>query len=89
LAAWHVGGIEGEIAVGSTLCLNPKPGLRFGWRTDEIVTNEQLRQTVGPLEREPEPSAIAREQVIVNDHADVRTLLADLGDLELSDNMLL
>ena len=44
VAAWHVGGIEGEIAVGSTLCLNPKPGLRFGWRTDEIVTNEQLRQ---------------------------------------------
>ena len=44
MAAWHVGGIEGEIAVGSTLYLNPKPGLRFGWQTDEIVTNERLRQ---------------------------------------------
>jgi uncharacterized protein YndB with AHSA1/START domain len=45
MAAWHVGGIEGKIAVGSTLYLNPKPGLRFGWKTDEIVTNERLRQT--------------------------------------------
>ena len=44
MAAWHLGGIEGEIAVGSTLYLNPKPGLRFGWTTDEIVTNERLRQ---------------------------------------------
>ena len=44
MAAWHLGSIEGEIAVGSTLYLNPKPGLRFGWKTDEIVTNERLRQ---------------------------------------------
>jgi uncharacterized protein YndB with AHSA1/START domain len=44
MAAWHVGDIEGDIAVGSTLYLNPKPGLRFGWKTDEIVTNERLRQ---------------------------------------------
>ena len=44
MAAWHVGGVEGGIAVGSTLYLNPKPGLRFGWTTDEIVTNERLRQ---------------------------------------------
>ena len=45
MAAWHGGDIEGDIAVGSTLYLNPKPGLRFGWKTDEIVTNERLRQT--------------------------------------------
>jgi hypothetical protein len=45
MAAWHVGGVEGEIAVGSTLYLNPKPGLRFGWRTDEVVINERFRQT--------------------------------------------
>ncbi len=44
MAAWHVGRIEGEIAVGSTLYLNPKPGLRFGWKTDAIVANERLRQ---------------------------------------------
>ena len=40
----HVGGIEGEIAVGSTLYLNPKSGLRFGWKTDAMVANERLRQ---------------------------------------------
>jgi len=45
MAAWHVGHIEGKIAVGSTFSLNPKPGLKFGWKTDEIVTNERLRQT--------------------------------------------
>jgi uncharacterized protein YndB with AHSA1/START domain len=45
MAAWHVGGIEGKIAVGSTLYLNPKPGLRFGWKTDEVVINKRLRQT--------------------------------------------
>src|SRR5258708_33810250 len=44
MAAWHVGGIEGEISVGSTLYLNPKPGLRFGWKTDAMVANERLRQ---------------------------------------------
>jgi uncharacterized protein YndB with AHSA1/START domain len=44
MAAWHVGGTEGEIAVGSTLYLNPKPGLRFGWKTDAMVANERLRQ---------------------------------------------
>ena len=44
MTAWHVGAIEGEIAVGSTFYLNPKPGLRFGWRTDEIATNERVRQ---------------------------------------------
>jgi uncharacterized protein YndB with AHSA1/START domain len=45
MATWHVGHIEGKIAVGSILYLNPKPGLRFGWKTDEVVINERLRQT--------------------------------------------
>jgi len=44
MADWHVGCIEGEIAVGSTLYLNPKPRLRFGWKTDAMVANERLRQ---------------------------------------------
>jgi hypothetical protein len=44
MATWHVGGIEGEIAIGSTLYLNPKPGLRFGWKTDQLVINERVRQ---------------------------------------------
>ena len=45
MAAWHVGHIEGKVAVGSTFFLSPKSGLKFGWKTDEIVTNERLRQT--------------------------------------------
>lgn len=45
MAAWHLGVVEGNIAVGSVLYLAAKPTLRFGWRTDEIVANERLRQT--------------------------------------------
>ena len=44
VAAWHVGGVDGEIAVGATFKLNPKPGLVFGWRTEELVTDETVRQ---------------------------------------------
>jgi uncharacterized protein YndB with AHSA1/START domain len=45
MAAWHIGGIEGDIAVGSTFYLNARPGLRFGWRVDEIITNERIGET--------------------------------------------
>src|SRR5260370_10405804 len=44
VAAWHVGGVDGEIAVGATFKLNPKPGLVFGWRTEELVSDETVRQ---------------------------------------------
>jgi uncharacterized protein YndB with AHSA1/START domain len=44
MAAWHIGGVDGDIAVGSTFWLNPKSGLVFGWRTEEIVAGEQIRQ---------------------------------------------
>jgi uncharacterized protein YndB with AHSA1/START domain len=44
MAAWHIGGVDGDIAVGSTFRLNPKPGLVFGWRTEEIVAGERIRQ---------------------------------------------
>lgn len=44
MAAWHIGGVDGDIAVGSTFRLNPKPGLVFGWRTGEIVAGERIRQ---------------------------------------------
>jgi hypothetical protein len=40
----YVGGVDGDIAVGSTFRLNPKPGLVFGWRTEEIVAGERIRQ---------------------------------------------
>jgi uncharacterized protein YndB with AHSA1/START domain len=44
MAAWHIGSIEGDIAVGSTFYLDARPGLRFGWKVDEIITNEQIRE---------------------------------------------
>jgi uncharacterized protein YndB with AHSA1/START domain len=44
MAAWHIGAVDGDIAVGSTYRLNPKPGVVFGWRTEEIVAGERIRQ---------------------------------------------
>lgn len=44
MAAWQVGSVDGDITVGSSFYLRPKPGLMFGWRTDEIVLNERIRQ---------------------------------------------
>ncbi|WP_331299706.1 SRPBCC domain-containing protein [Methylobacterium oryzae] len=50
IAAWHLGVVEGDIAVGADLYLTPKPELRFGWRTEEIRPDRLLRQTcvLGP-----------------------------------------
>lgn len=45
IAAWHLGVVEGDIAVGTPFTLNPKPGLRLSWRTDEIQPDRLLRQT--------------------------------------------
>ena len=45
MAAWHLGVVEGDIAVGSVLYLAAKPLLRFGWRTEQLVPNERLKQT--------------------------------------------
>jgi uncharacterized protein YndB with AHSA1/START domain len=44
MAAWHIGGVDGAVAVGETFKLNPTPGLVFGWRTVEIIPDESLRQ---------------------------------------------
>ena len=45
MAAWHQGTtVDGEIAVGSVMHLDSKPGLRFGWETTELVPNERLVQ---------------------------------------------
>jgi uncharacterized protein YndB with AHSA1/START domain len=45
MAAWHIGSIEGDIAVGSTFYLTARPGLRFGWKVDETITNERIEET--------------------------------------------
>ena len=41
----HHGNLEGDIAVGSVMYLNSKPGLRFGWETKELVDNQRIVQT--------------------------------------------
>ncbi len=45
MATWHHGTVTGEIVVGSEMFLNPKPGLKFGWKTKELVANERVVQT--------------------------------------------
>ena len=44
MSSWHHGTVKGEVAIGSVLYLDSKPGLRFGWETKELITNERLVQ---------------------------------------------
>ena len=44
MASWHRGTVEGEVAIGSVLHLDSKPGPRFGWETKDLVANEQVVQ---------------------------------------------
>ena len=45
MAVWHKGQVEGDIAPGRILTLTPKPGLRFGWRTDQLEPDRLIAQT--------------------------------------------
>lgn len=36
MRAWHLGTVEGSIAMGQVMTLTPKPGQRFSWRTDRL-----------------------------------------------------
>jgi uncharacterized protein YndB with AHSA1/START domain len=78
MKAWHLGTVEGAIAVGSTFYLNPKPGLRFGWTTNEIVTNSRLRQTCveGPGDSVGKILTVALSD---SDHANTLVTLTDSG----------
>lgn len=42
---WHEGTIEGEGAPGQTITWIPKPGLRFGWRIDELKPDTLIVRT--------------------------------------------
>jgi uncharacterized protein YndB with AHSA1/START domain len=42
---WHEGTIEGEFAPGKTVTWTPKPGLRFGWRIDELKPGDLIVRT--------------------------------------------
>ena len=44
MSSWHHGTIEGEVATGSVLYLESKPGLRFGWETKQLVAGERIVQ---------------------------------------------
>jgi uncharacterized protein YndB with AHSA1/START domain len=72
MAAWHIGGVDGDIAVGSTFRPNPKPGVVFGWRTEEIVDGERIRQQ---CVEGPGNSAGKTLSLTVSDDADETTLV--------------
>lgn len=44
LGGWHHGPVEGEVAVGAVLSMEAKPGMRFGWRTTELVDGTRIAQ---------------------------------------------
>lgn len=45
MSHWHLGGVEGDIAIGATLTLTPRPGLHFSWRTDALEADQSIVQT--------------------------------------------
>ena len=44
LGGWHDGPVNGAVAVGETLTLESRPGLRFGWKTTELVDGTRIVQ---------------------------------------------
>jgi uncharacterized protein YndB with AHSA1/START domain len=83
MAAWHIGGVDGDIAVGSTFRLNPKPGLVFGWRTEDIVAGERIRQQ---CVEGPENSAGKTLTFTLSDDAEGTTLVTLTDGQWLDDN---
>ena len=45
LAGWQLGRVQGEVRVGKTLTMERRPGLHFGWRTDELDPGHKIVQT--------------------------------------------
>ncbi len=78
MAAWHHGTVTGEIAVGSEMFLNPKPGLKFGWKTKELVANERIVQecTEGP------GSSVGKDLAFTLSDAEAGSTLVQLSDGE-------
>ncbi|WP_380182654.1 SRPBCC domain-containing protein [Kalamiella sp. sgz302252] len=44
MAVWHKGSVSGEIAPGAEFHLQTENGLDFGWRTEHLIANRELRQ---------------------------------------------
>ncbi len=72
LVGWHLGAVDGEIAVGKTFHLERRPGLRFGWRTDQIEANRKIVQT---CVEGPGSSAGKTLTIVFSDEQDARTLI--------------
>ncbi len=45
LTRWQLGAIKGEVDLGKTLVMERRPGLRFGWRTDQLEPGRKIVQT--------------------------------------------
>jgi len=45
LTRWQLGAIKGEVNLGKTLVMERRPGLRFGWRTDQLEPGRKIVQT--------------------------------------------
>ncbi|MFT0138290.1 SRPBCC domain-containing protein [Alcanivoracaceae bacterium MT1] len=45
MVSWHAGEVTGVVALGDLLELQPKPGLRFGWKTVALNPGVSLVQT--------------------------------------------
>ncbi|MGD9324814.1 MAG: SRPBCC family protein [Desulfobacterales bacterium] len=82
MASWHHGPVEGDIAVGSVMYLNPKPGLKFGWEIKELVNNERVAQKC--VEG---PGSSAGKTLTFNlSDAGAGSTLVELSDGEWADN---
>ena len=82
MAAWHQGSTEGNIAVGSVMYLNPKPGLKFAWETRELLENERIVQTCA----EGPGTSAGKTLTFALSDADAGSTLVELTDGEWPDD---
>ncbi|WP_066765218.1 SRPBCC family protein [Sphingobium sp. CCH11-B1] len=76
MAGWHLGAITGAISKGDIFYLERRPGLRFGWRTDDLEVDQSVVQTCveGPGAQDGK-----RLTITLSDLPDGRTLV-ELND---------
>jgi uncharacterized protein YndB with AHSA1/START domain len=88
LAGWQLGGIKGDVELGKTLVMERQPGLRFGWRIDQLVRGRKIVQTC--IEG-PGASRGKTLTILLSDEPDDRTLvqLSDAGWREDDPNLAL
>ncbi|MCZ4057893.1 SRPBCC domain-containing protein [Pantoea sp. LMR881] len=72
MSKWHVGEVEGEIALGKILTLHPKPGTHFSWRTEVLEPDSKIEQT---SVQETDSHAGKRLTFILSDLDDGQTLV--------------